>query len=84
MLERNNRVITTYGLSDEQNLYVKSCFPSKEYTLRNCNHYKDNDFTDMIATQSIIFINAPLFPEHAHNMMWEFYDETVIWLSEPL
>ena len=91
MLEREYRIVTTYGLSDEQNQYVKSCFPTKEYYLDDCNDYQGDDFTDMVATRSDIFIiNASLFPEHARDLIWSYYDEinesfdeTVIWLGEP-
>ena len=91
MLEREYRRVTTYGLSDEQNQYVESCFPTKEYYLDDCNDYQGDDFTDMVATHSEIFIiNASLFPKHARDLIWSYYDEinesfdeTVIWLGEP-
>ena len=85
-------VITTYGLSDEQNRYVETCFPTKEYELYNCNNYNAEDFTDWVATKNTVFIiNAQVLPESVRDMFWDYYnevgescDETVIWLGEPL
>lgn len=85
-------IITTYGLSDEQNRYIETCFPTKEYELVNCNSYNGDDFIDWIATRSTVFIiNAQVLPESVRDMFWDYYneigescDETVIWLGEPL
>ena len=91
MQERTHRIVTTYGLSEEQNQFVESCFPTKAYSLCNCNNYEGNDFIDWIATPNDVFIiNATVFPEYAQELIWECYDEinksfdeTVIWIGEP-
>lgn len=91
MQDRTYRIVTTYGLSEEQNQFVESCFPTKAYSLCNCNYYEDNNFIDWIATPNDVFIiNAQVFPEHARDLIWDYYaeinesfDETVIWLGEP-
>lgn len=91
MQERTHRIVTTYGLSEEQNQFVESCFPTKAYSLCNCNDYEDNDLIDWIVTPNNVFIiNAMVFPEYARDLIWDYYDEinesfdeTVIWLGKP-
>lgn len=50
----NGCVITTYGLSAEQNRYIETCLSTKEYELVNCNSYNGDDFTDWSATKSTV------------------------------
>lgn len=85
----NVNTITTYGLNDEQNSYIKACFPTKEYKLKDLSGHSE---TDLVALNSTVYvINAQSLSEKARNMLWEYYgelgeafDETVIWLGKPL
>lgn len=86
---KNECVITTYGLTDEQNSFIGTCFPTKDYELRD---YSDHDETDLIVNRStVLIINAEKTSEEGRNFLWDYYldlsrgfDETVIWLGEPL
>lgn len=91
MIERSYRNIVTYGLNAEQNQYIESCFPTKDYNIDNCNNYEGDDFIDWVTTRNDVFIiNATVLPEYARELILECYDEinesfdeTVIWLGEP-
>lgn len=82
-------VITTFGLTDEQNSYIRACLPTKEYELRD---YSDHCETDLIAhTSTVLILNSEKMSEEGRTMLWSFYkelnmafEETVIWLGKPM
>jgi len=79
--------IITFGLSDEQNEFVRRCFPGKDYEL-----FDTDAPTDLIAISATAYIiNAAMLKNDSAQMLFDFYDqvngctnETVIWLDKPL
>ncbi len=78
--------ISTFGLTDEQNEFVKQNAPAKDYEIM------DTDCpTDLIAIYaSAIIINVSTLKQDDIEMIFDYYleingcsDETVLWLGEP-
>lgn len=86
---KNECVIITYGLTDEQNSFIGTCLPTKEYKVEDLS---DHDETDLIAHRgTVLIINAEKMSENGRKLLGGFYlelnsafDENVIWLGEPL
>lgn len=76
----------TYGLSQEQNAFVKSSIPSKGYEL-----LITDVSTDLIAVSSAaLIINASALSKADCDMLFDYYteiagcaDESVFWLGSP-
>lgn len=87
-MEKEN-IITTFGLTDEQNGFVRACSPTKECELRD---YSAHCETDLLAQYStVLILNSEKMSEEGRTMLWSFYkelnmafEETVIWLGEPM
>ena len=83
------RIITAYGLSAEENIFIKECFTSDEYVLRN---YSEHCETDLIAHSStVLILNSQKLSEDGRAMILDYYreagdtaDEIIIWLGEPI
>ena len=82
-------VITSYGLSIDENIFIKECFPTDKYELRDyCEHCE----TDLIAHSSTVSIlNSQKLSADGRAMIWNYYrelsdttDEMIIWLGEPM
>lgn len=78
--------ISTFGLTAEQNNYVRDCIPSKGYEVM------DTDLaTDLIAIYaSAIIINSAALSDDDREMICDYYNEvdacaaeTVLWLGYP-
>lgn len=78
--------ITTFGLTDEQNNFVKSCTPTKSYEVMNTNCA-----TDLIAIfAAALIINASSLTDEDRTIINEYYlevdacaSESVFWLGYP-
>ena len=78
--------VTTFGLTDEENVLVEENLPTRDYEV-----FDTDAPTDLIAIgcQALI-INATSMDSDSVGMLFEYYsqvngctDETVIWLGEP-
>ena len=80
------RLITTYGLTEEQFSYVKE-HSTDEYEIRD---FSENDVTDLIADYScILIVNGDMLSDEGQTTFLNFYeeldgqfDETVVWLGK--
>ena len=87
-MEKEN-IITTFGLTDEQNGFVRACFPTKECELRDYSAHCETDLLSQYST--VLILNSEKMSEEGRTMLWSFYkelnmafEETVIWLGEPM
>ncbi len=79
-------IVTTFGLSEEQNKLVKNALPTKGYKLFNTDVP-----TDLIAiSAAAIIINAAALDTDSREMVFDYYtevgdctDETVFWIGNP-
>ena len=78
--------IITFGLTEEQNDFVKKNIPARDYEV-----FDTDEPIDLIAISSVaMIIQASAMDKDAIDMMFDYYiqvngctDETVIWLGEP-
>lgn len=83
------RIITAYGLSTEENIFIKECFAPDKYEYRD---YSEHCETDLIAHSStVLILNSQKHSEDGRAMIWDYYreagdttDEVIIWLGEPI
>ena len=79
--------IITYGLNQEQNVFIKNSLPSKE-----CELLITDVPTDLIAVSSAaLIINASVLNKSDCDMLFDYYteidgctDESVFWIGSPL
>ena len=80
------RIITAYGLSTEENIFIKECFAPDKYEYRD---YSEHCETDLIAHSStVLILNSQKLSEDGRAMIWDYYreagdttDEIIIWLG---
>jgi len=78
--------VTTFGLSEEQNILIRGALPAKGYELL------DTDApTDLLAiSAAALIINAAALDTDSSEMIFDYYteigdctDETIFWIGDP-